>query len=104
MATERCPRCGSDKLTAGVIAPGRAGMVMGQVRVAFAFFIPTLRWWSFPTQPGVRLQDTACLSCGFIWSSTAPEELQAFIERHGTVEAKARLAAPVQSGSEPPPA
>ena len=77
MATECCPRCGSEDVTAGITRGIREGT---------GFFVPRgLRRWSFRFWPGVRASahSIACLSCGLLWSSVAPEELRAFLDKHG---------------------
>jgi hypothetical protein len=91
MATELCPRCGSADVTAGWIY-GRGPIVR--------FRPQGLGLWSFLLGRGVSLKNptVACLSCGLIWSSMPPEEIRAFIKRHGPAEAKAKLAAPKEPG------
>jgi hypothetical protein len=42
---------------------------------------------------GIRLKFRSCWSCGHVWTSLAPEELRAFIEKHGREVAKQQLEA-----------
>jgi hypothetical protein len=96
MANEACPRCGSRMTTVGLIASG-GGHGAG-------VFTPSgLRWWSFRLRPGVPLRTphAACLSCGLVWSDTAPEQLRAFIEKFGTARGVDVLARPEMRESDP---
>jgi hypothetical protein len=33
----------------------------------------------------------ACLACGLVWTHLQPEDLRAFIDKHGKAEAKLKL-------------
>jgi uncharacterized C2H2 Zn-finger protein len=85
METIRCPRCQAHSRTGGLIPGSRGG---GPI-----CFIPDgcrkSGFWL-----GVRFRDAeflACLSCGLVWSELRPDELRAYIERHGDAVAKSRL-------------
>ena len=82
MDGEACPKCGGNALTNGNAVRGMGG--------ASQFQPENMRWFQFRVSQGVPLADgfRACLSCGLVWSRVAPDELRAFIEKHGTAETK----------------
>jgi len=81
MKPDTCPRCGKPTLVTGGFPVGRY-MTKGTP----AFIPDHLRQLQFRLKIGIPLQDpiTACLDCGLVWSSVSPEELSAFMSKHGT--------------------
>lgn len=91
--TEKCPQCGSDKVTKGRILGG----------ISSIYFRPSgLRFWTikaavpmigankssdefFP--PGAR----ACVNCGLLWSRVNPALLGRVLREGGTEETRKRF-------------
>jgi hypothetical protein len=83
--TERCPKCDAPTVIAGHLAtPGEGGANLCSVPRNTRF----LRWKS---GVGVPVSFLSCSSCGHLWTSLAPEELRAFIEKYGEELAKQQL-------------
>jgi len=73
----QCLQCKSNR-----VAKGR---VESYESHASAVFRPKgVRFRSFTLSGGTELSDEAyaCLDCGLVWSSTQPDKLAAFIEKH----------------------
>ncbi len=81
----RCRNCGKATLVPGHLAVAEGSPIYG--------FAPAA------TRAHVRLRVAfnACTSCGHLWASVAPEELQSAIEIHGTELIKQHLVS-AQSG------
>ena len=72
-----CLKCKSQRVT--------KGRVENYENHQSAIFRPQgLRMFTFTLAGGTQLSDEAysCLDCGLVWSSTAPQKLAAFIEKH----------------------
>jgi hypothetical protein len=72
-----CLQCKSQR-----VAKGR---VENYESHASAIFRPHgLRTFTFTLAGGTELSEEAyaCLDCGLVWSSTSPEKLAAFIQKH----------------------
>ena len=72
----QCLKCQSQRITAGSIVAPHGGLVV--------FRPQGLRFFSFTALGGTDLAESgfACLDCGLVWSSTPPDRLAAFIEKH----------------------
>jgi hypothetical protein len=98
--TEKCPQCGSDRVTKGRILGG----------ISSIYFRPSgLRFWTlsaavpmigankttdefFP--PGAR----ACVSCGLLWSRVNHTLLERVLRDGGTEETRKRFGEPGEDG------
>lgn len=72
-----CLKCGSEKVI--------EGRLVGSGRTRTVVFRPkSLRWFSLSLFGGVFAdgKSFACLDCGLIWSSAAPDELRTFVKKH----------------------
>ena len=86
MEGELCPRCGAADQVAGAANPAGAP----------DHFLPHLRrglkYWLFQWNSlrGVALPEgfRACLSCGLVWSSLAPQDLLEFMANPGHASAQ----------------
>jgi len=70
-------KCGSEKVI--------QGRMVCSARMQRPVFRPkSLRFFSFLFSGGVLASDKsfACLDCGLIWSSAAPDELRTFVKKH----------------------
>lgn len=73
----QCLKCQSQRVAAGsVVAPHGNGLVV--------FRPQGLRFFSVTAFGGTELAETghACLDCGLVWSSTPPDRLATFMEKH----------------------
>jgi hypothetical protein len=73
----QCLQCKSERVT--------KGRVENYESHAPAVFRPHgLRTFTFTLAGGTQLSEDAhaCLDCGLVWSSTEPEKLTAFIQKH----------------------
>ena len=73
----QCLKCNSQNVTRGRVVGYNGGQA--------AVFRPQgLRFLSLTLTDGPQLADDgfACLDCGFLWSSTAPDELSTVIRKH----------------------
>ena len=89
MNADACPKCGGSAITAGWLRRrGKTGSIRAGV-----FEPDDLQWFQFRLRSGIPVADPfrACLTCGHVWSHVSPDELRAFIEKHGTDEAKSHL-------------
>jgi hypothetical protein len=79
METRCCPKC-----NAASIVPG--GMVSRSGEGAcVAVFAPVgMSRWRFAIGVGLAREVFACLSCGFVWTSTDPAALRGFVKKHAT--------------------
>jgi hypothetical protein len=85
MDSERCPRCGLSTAIAGRMVLSNKS---GTHRFEPGRFA-TFRWWG--RAPACSSDVRACLGCGLVWTQLDPEELRAFVGKHGGPEAKDRL-------------
>ena len=72
-----CLNCRSPRVTAGRIVDNEKGVT--------AVFQPDgVRMFTTAYSSGTKLSEEgfACLDCGLVWSSTRPEGLAAFIQKH----------------------
>jgi hypothetical protein len=72
-----CLKCKSQRVTKGSIVNYESEQL--------AVFRPQgLRFLSFTLTQGPQLAEDgfACLDCGLVWSSTAPDKLASFIRKH----------------------
>ena len=88
MESYRCPKCDSSTVMPGIVSSmGEGG--------SCSSFVPhgTLPSSKNLWRAGVNLPYgfLACLSCGHLWSSLAPEDVRALIREHGTELAKQHL-------------
>jgi len=90
---EKCPACGSDRVTRGRILSG----------ISSVYFRPSgLRFWTLSARiplaganktsdeffpPGAR----ACLACGLLWSRVNPALLAKAMREGGTVETRKKF-------------
>ena len=83
MDTEHCPKCNSK-----AVVPGRFE-VRGWVQRFEPSGMRIFRFWG----QGVACPEPfrACLACGLVWTHLQPEDLRAFIDKHGKTEAKLKL-------------
>lgn len=73
----QCLKCQSQRVTSGsVVSPTGNGMVV--------FRPQGLKFFAVTAFGGTELavEASACLDCGLVWSSTPPDRLQAFVEKH----------------------
>jgi hypothetical protein len=73
----QCLKCNSQNVTSGRVVSYDCGQA--------AVFRPQgLRFVSLTLTQGPQLADEgfACLDCGLVWSSTAPDKLSTFIRKH----------------------
>lgn len=74
-----CPKCKSQKVTAGRLA------VNGRSTPIVAAFVPgTLKWYQFSLEGGAELKTEAfaCSDCGMVWTTVAyPENLREVVDR-----------------------
>ena len=81
MDTDHCPNCNSKMVVAG------------RLDLESRWFEPSgmrsFRFWG----RGVSCPEPfrACLACGLVWTHLQPEDLRAFIDKHGNAEAKLKL-------------
>jgi hypothetical protein len=81
MDAGQCPKCNSKAVVDGRFDMGSQWFEPSGMR----FF----RFWG----RGVSCPEPfrACLVCGLVWAYLQPEDLRAFIDKHGKAEAKLRL-------------
>ena len=87
MDTDYCPKC-----NAKAVVAGRFPQITGW---GYKSFEPTgMRFFYFRLwERGVSCPEPfrACLTCGLVWTYLQPEELRAFIDKHGDAETKLKL-------------
>jgi hypothetical protein len=85
MDTDHCPKCNSNAVVAGRLPEIRGWGYKSFEPIGMRFF----RFW----QRGVSCPEPfrACLACGLVWTRLQPEDLRAFIDKHGKAEAKLKL-------------
>jgi hypothetical protein len=82
----KCPVCESNKVFSGKVVDSEGGN--------YSFNPQGLKWWaSFIAEVKVDSDFRACKTCGHVWSQLDPSELTKLLERKGTAETKAKLAA-----------
>lgn len=87
MDSERCPMCDKATVVAGHIPQDRGGAPHRFEPTR----MPTFRWWG--RAPVCSSEFRACLACGHVWTYLRPEDLRAFIEKHGDAETRRTLSA-----------
>ena len=83
MDTNHCPKCNSKAVVLGRFD------VRGWSQRFEPIGMRIFRFWG----QGVSCPEPfrACLACGLVWTHLQPEDLRAFIEKHGKDEAKLKL-------------
>ncbi|APW61759.1 hypothetical protein [Paludisphaera borealis] len=84
MDSERCPMCDKATVVAGHIPLHKAGAHRFEPTR-----FPTFRLWG--QAPACSSDFRACLACGHVWTYLRPEDLRAFIEKHGDAETRRKL-------------
>lgn len=79
----RCPFCGSPGIFPGLLLNGEFEPTGTKVPI----------WKRGFNYPSVQSPAEVCMSCGKLWGTGTLSELKSYIERYGTSELKARLAA-----------
>jgi hypothetical protein len=78
----QCLNCRSQRVTKGIVGdsdgPKTPAVFLPQ---GFRFWSLVLSW-SSSFYPRLAKEGFACLDCGLVWSSTAPDKLAAFIHKH----------------------
>jgi hypothetical protein len=87
MDTDDCPKCDAKAVVAGRFGDPTNGRGKWFEPTGMRFFNFRLRgrgvWCPEPFQ--------ACLTCGHVWTHLQPEDLRAFIDKHGNAETKLKL-------------
>ena len=89
MDDDLCPKCGETAVVTGGFRETSVGRRPWFEPTGMRFF--NFRLWG----RGVSCEKpfSACLACGHVWSHLQPEDLRAFIDRHGDAEIKLKLSA-----------
>jgi len=93
MADEPCPKCDATTVVDGEMNGGGGGSDCSKFTPAGLRFFSLHMWWTAPPCGVCR----ACLRCGFVWTQLRPEDLRAYIDKHGNAETKLNLS-PFQKG------